>query len=201
MVKQGDQMSESKDPFEGAKFDPPHEGMLPGESIVWSRRAGTGFWIIFFGALLVMGGPVLTFASLDAFGLPISLMFGVLTLVGIIALLVILINVRRTRYYLTTDRVVEVMGSRIKRAIPLDHFAGRPLGQFIESRVDHQSNGQSVYAIRIYDPVSDEVMELKGLDPNSARAFERIGEIVECPYCGFNNSAIRSQCKNCDAVL
>jgi hypothetical protein len=194
-------MNESQVLADGGRFDPPHVGMLPGESIVWSRKAGTGFWVLFFGALLVMGGPVLTFASLDAFGLPISLMFGVLTLVGVMALLVTLINVRRTRYYLTTDRIAEVKGSRIKRAIPLDHFAGKPLGQFIESRVDHQSNGRSVYAIRIYDPVSDEVVELKGLDPNSARAFERIGEIVECPYCGFHNSAIRPQCKNCDAVL
>jgi hypothetical protein len=194
-------MNESQDPFEGRRFDPPHEGMLPGESIVWSRRAGTGFWVIFFGAMLLMGGPVLTFASLDAFGLSVSIMFGILTLIGFIALLVTLINVRRTRYYLTTDRIVEVRGGEIRRAIPLDHFAGKPLGQFIESRVTHTANNQSVFGIRIYDPVSDEVIELKGLDPNSARAFERIGEIVECPYCSYDNSAMRSQCKNCDAVM
>ncbi|MHA2385255.1 MAG: hypothetical protein ACXAEE_03490 [Candidatus Thorarchaeota archaeon] len=194
-------MNESQDPFEGRRFDPPHEGMLPGESIVWSRRAGTGFWVIFFGAMLLMGGPVLTFASLDAFGLSVSIMFGILTLIGFIALLVTLINVRRTRYYLTTDRIVEVRGGEIRRAIPLDHFAGKPLGQFIESRVTHTANSQSVFGIRIYDPVSDEVIELKGLDPNSARAFERIGEIVECPYCSYDNSAMRSQCKNCDAVM
>jgi hypothetical protein len=175
--------------------------MLPGESIVWSRRAGTGFWVIFFGAMLLMGGPVLTFASLDSFGLSVSIMFGILTLVGFIVLLGTLINVRRTRYYLTTDRIVEVRGGGIRRAIPLDHFAGKPLGQFIESRVTHTANNQSVYGIRIYDPVSDEVIELKGLDPNSARAFERIGEIVECPYCSYDNSAMRSQCKNCDAVM
>ncbi|MHA2005342.1 MAG: hypothetical protein ACW960_14815, partial [Candidatus Thorarchaeota archaeon] len=187
-------MNESQDPFEGRRFDPPHEGMLPGESIVWSRRAGTGFWVIFFGAMLLMGGPVLTFASLDAFGLSVSIMFGILTLIGFIALLVTLINVRRTRYYLTTDRIVEVRGGEIRRAIPLDHFAGKPLGQFIESRVTHTANNQSVFGIRIYDPVSDEVIELKGLDPNSARAFERIGEIVECPYCSYDNSAMRSQC-------
>ncbi|MHA2188099.1 MAG: hypothetical protein ACXADL_12435 [Candidatus Thorarchaeota archaeon] len=183
------------------RFDPPKEGMLPGESIVWSRRAGTGFWVIFFGAMLLMGGPVVSFASVDAFGLSVGIIFGFLTLVGFIILLRILINVRRTRYYLTTDRIVEVRGSKIARAIPLDHFAGKPLGQFIESRVTHTSNNQSVYGIRIYDPVSDDVMELKGLDPNSARVFERIGETVECPYCSYDNTAIRPQCKNCDAVL
>jgi hypothetical protein len=184
-----------------SRFDPPEVGMLPGESIVWSRRAGTGFWVIFFGALILMGGPVVSLASLDAFGLSVSILFGMLTLVGIMVLLGTLINVRRTRYYLTTDRIIEVRGGKIRRVVPLDHFAGKPLGQFIESRVTHRSNNQPVYGIRIYDPVSDEVIELKGLDPNSARAFERIGETVECPYCGYNNSAVRSQCKNCDAVM
>jgi hypothetical protein len=183
------------------RFDPPEEGMIPGESIVWTRRAGTDFWIIFLGALFAMGGPLITFLSLDANELFLGAVFGFLTVIGYIVLVVLLINVRRTRYYLTTDRIVEVRGSNIKRMVPLDHFAGKPLGQFIESRVTHSSNGQPVYGIRIYDPVSDEVIELKGLDPTSARAFERIGDIVECPYCGFNNSAIRSQCKNCDAVM
>jgi hypothetical protein len=183
------------------RFDPPHEGMLPGESIVWSRRAGTGFWVIFFGAILFMGGPVLTFASLDAFGVSTSLLFGGLTLIGFVILIGLLINVRRTRYYLTTDRIVEVRGDTIMREIPLDHFAGKPLGQFIESRVTHTTNNQPVYGIKVYDPVSDEVLELKGLDPSSVRAFERISDTVECPYCGYNNSAMRSQCKNCDAVL
>ncbi len=183
------------------RFAPPGKGMLPGESIVWSRRAGTGFWVIFFGAMLLMGGPVVSLASLDAFGLPVSIMFGLMTLIGFVVLLGVLINVRRTRYYLTTDRIIEVRGSKIARSIPLDHFTGKPLGQFIESRVTHTANNQSVYAIRIYDPVSDEVLELKGLDPSSARAFERIGQTVECPYCGYDNSAMRSQCKNCDAVM
>ncbi|MFX0046178.1 MAG: hypothetical protein ACFE8Z_10040 [Candidatus Hermodarchaeota archaeon] len=183
------------------RFDPPDEGMLPGESIVWTRRAGTDFWIIFLGALFAMGAPLLTFLSFDANELLLGSMFGFLTIVGFVGLGAILVRVRRTRYYLTTDRIVEARGGKIIRVVPLDHFAGKPLGQFIESRVTHSSNGHPVYGIRIYDPVSDEVIELKGLDPTSARAFERIGEVVECPYCGFNNTAIRSQCKNCDAVM
>jgi hypothetical protein len=183
------------------RFDPPDEGMLPGESIVWTRRAGTGFWIIFLGFLFAMGGPLVTFLSLDASELFLATIFGFLTIVGFVVLGAMLINVRRTRYYLTTDRIVEVRGRKIVREVPLDHFAGKPLGQFIESRVTHSSNNQPVYGIRVYDPVSDEVIELKGLDPSSARAFERIGETVECSYCGFNNTAIRSQCKNCDAVM
>jgi hypothetical protein len=194
-------MNESQVLADGGRFDPPKVGMLPGESIVWTRRAGTGFWIIFFGFIAIAGGPALSLASVEYFGLSVGIIFGILTLIGYIIVLGTLINVRRTRYYLTTDRILEVRGGKIKKYFPLEHFAGRPLGQFIESRATHSSGNESFYAIRIYDPVSDEVMEFTGLDPNSTRAFERIGERVECPYCGYDNSAIRSQCKNCDAVL
>ena len=194
-------MNEGKISNDMKRFNPPNEGMQPGESIVWSRKAGTGFWIIFFGALILMVGPVAALTSLDAFGLSVSIMFGIFTIIGFIVLLGILINVRRTRYYLTTNRIIEVTGGKIRRNIPLDHFSGKPLGQFLESRVESGRDNQSVYGIRIYDPVSDEVIELKGLDTNSAKTFERIGETVECQYCGYTNSALRSQCKNCDAVL
>ncbi len=183
------------------RFDPPEEGMLLGESIVWSRRAGTGFLIIFLGAILVMGGPLVTFLSLDANELTLATLFGCLTLLGMIVVAGSLFQTRRTRYYLTTERILKVRGKRILREVPLDHFAGRPLSQFIEIRVTHMTNNRPVHGIRIYDPVSDEVLELKGLDSNSTRAFERIGEIVECPYCGFDNRAISTQCKNCDAAL
>jgi len=36
------------------RFDPPEEGMLPGEEIVWTRKAGSVFWIIFCGACTPM---------------------------------------------------------------------------------------------------------------------------------------------------
>jgi hypothetical protein len=194
-------MNESQLLADGGRFDPPSVGMLSGESIVWTRRAGTGFWIIFIGFIVLAGGPAFTLVSFEYFGLFLAVIVGILTLIGYIMLLGTLINVRRTRYYLTTDRILEVRGGKIKRYFSLEHFAGRPLGQFLESRATHSSGNESFYAIRIYNPVTDEVMEFTGLDPNSTRAFQRIGERVECPYCGFNNPAIRSQCKNCDAVM
>jgi hypothetical protein len=194
-------MNESQFLADGGRFDPPRVGMLSGESIVWTRRAGTGFWIIFIGFIVIAGGPAFTLVSFEYFGLFLAIIVGILTLIGYIMLLGTLINVRRTRYYLTTDRILEVRGGKIKRYFSLEHFSGRPLGQFLEARATHSSGNESFYAIRIYDPVSDEVMEFTGLDPNSTRAFERIGQIMECPYCGFKNTAIRSQCRNCDAVM
>jgi hypothetical protein len=201
MFEHGVRMNESSISSDMGRFDPPEVGMLPAEKILWSRKAGTGFWIIFFGFIVVAGGPGISLASVEHFGLSVGIIFGILTLIGISILLGTLIKVKRTRYYLTTDRILEVRGGKIAKSFSLEHFAGRPLGQFIESRATHSSGNETFYAIRIYDPVSDEVMEFTGLDPNSTRAFERIGEIVECQYCGYKNLAIRSQCKNCDAVM
>ncbi len=193
-------MDEARTYSISSRFDPPAEGMLPGENILWTRRAGTGFWIIFFGMIIVTGGP---FLFIDGFelGLTISSIFLGLYILAIILLIRSFVQTRRTRYYLTSDRIMRVRAGDIIKEIPLHHFAGKPITQFVETSVTHTSNNRPVYQIRIYDPTSDEVMEFKGLDGSSTRAFEQIGNIRECPYCNFDNPAASSICRNCDAVL
>ncbi|MFQ5832362.1 MAG: hypothetical protein ACE5H4_06655 [Candidatus Thorarchaeota archaeon] len=183
------------------RFDPPKEGLWPGENIVWTRRAGTGFWIIFVGFIVLAGGPALSLVALDEFGMAVATPLLFLTLIGASIILGSFVRTRRTRYYLTSERILEVRGGRINKEIPLEHFAGKPIGQFLEATVSHRSNNRPVYMIRIYDPTSDEVFELKGLDGSSARAFEKIGDVLECPYCEFDNTAISPRCRNCGAVL
>jgi len=55
-----------------------------------------------------------------------------LSLVGIflaiVYFLIAYINLRRIRYYLTTERIIEGRGARILKEIPLEHFSGKPLG-------------------------------------------------------------------------
>jgi len=184
-----------------ASFDPPEEGLMPGESIVWTRRAGTGFWLIFFGFIIVIGLPVIVLGVAEDFGFSFALPFLFLATVGIIAVVGLFIRTKRTRYYLTSDRILEVRGGKIIKEIPLHHFAGKPIGQFMESSVTHRANNRPIYTIRIYDPMSDEVFEIKGQDYQSTVAFERIGDVLECPYCHYDNTALSSQCKNCGAVL
>ncbi|MFW9793024.1 MAG: hypothetical protein ACFFEE_01880 [Candidatus Thorarchaeota archaeon] len=183
------------------RFDPPEEGLMPGESIVWTRRAGTGFWLIFFGFIIVIGGPALLLGFSEEFGFVSLLPMGLLVAVGTIAVIASFVRTKRTRYYLTSERIIEVRGRRVLKEIPLHHFAGKPIGQFLESRVTHRSNNRPIYTIRIYDPMSDEVFEIKGQDYNSTKAFERIGDVLECPYCNFDNTALSSKCRNCGAVL
>ncbi|MHA2117231.1 MAG: hypothetical protein ACXABM_17180 [Candidatus Thorarchaeota archaeon] len=183
------------------RFDPPEEGLMPGESIVWTRRAGIGFWTIFFGFIVVILGPVLVVFGIEDIGFYATLPLLLIVAAGIIGLIAKLIRTKRTRYYLTSERILETRGGRVLKEIPLHHFAGKPIGQFLETQVTHMSNNQPVYRIRIYDPMSDDVLEIKGQDGSSTRSFERIGDVLECPYCHFDNTALSTQCKNCGAVL
>ncbi|MHA2201774.1 MAG: hypothetical protein ACXABN_18025 [Candidatus Thorarchaeota archaeon] len=183
------------------RFDPPEEGLMPGESIVWTRRAGIGFWTIFFGFIVVILGPVLVVFGIEDIGFYTTLPLLLIVTAGIIGLIAKLIRTKRTRYYLTSERILETRGGRVLKEIPLHHFAGKPIGQFLETQVTHMSNNQPVYRIRIYDPMSDDVLEIKGQDGSSTRSFERIGDVLECPYCHFDNTALSTQCKNCGAVL
>ena len=175
--------------------------MLPGEEIVWTRKAGSDFFIIFCGSCSPFLPIVVWPMIVEMFGEFIGMFALAGSILVMIYFLFAFINLRRIRYYLTSERVMAVRGGNILKQIPLEHFSGKPLGQFFESKVGHLENKRPIYRIRIYDPLSDEILTLKGLDQHSAVVFERIGARVECPYCKYDNTALAQQCKNCDAVL
>jgi hypothetical protein len=183
------------------KFDPPGRGLQAGESIIWTRREGTSGKVIASGFLFFMFSPVALVGTYNLYGMSMVGSAAFLLFILFIVIAVAFVRERRTRYYLTNERIIEARGGILIKEVPLEHFAGRPLSQFLEAKVTHQVNHRPIYTIRVYDPVSDEVFELQGLDGSSTRAFERIGQITECPFCSYDNIGISPQCKNCGATL
>jgi hypothetical protein len=183
------------------RFDPPKQGLHAGESIVWTRREGTSGKVIASGFLLFMFGPVAVVGAYNLYGLSMVGPTAFLLFIIFIVVAVAFVRERNTRYYLTTDRIVEARGGNLVKEMSLEHFSGRPLSQFLESKVTHQVNHRPIYTIRIYDPVTDDVFELQGLDGSSTGAFERIGQITECPFCNYDNIGFSPQCRNCGATL
>ena len=183
------------------QFDPPEQGLKPGETIIWTRREGTSGKVIASGFLFFMLSPVVLVGAYNLYGLSMVGTAAFLLFILFIVIAVAFIRERRTRYYLTSERIIETRGHNLIKEMPLEHFSGRPLSQFLESKVTHEVNLKPIYTIRVYDPVSDDIFELQGLDGASTRAFERIGHTVECPYCNYDNTAISAQCKNCGAPL
>ena len=177
------------------------DDLYPGETILWNRRAGTSFWIACCGFSIPLVLISLLPALPEIMDETSSMIFIIASVVGMIIIARAYINTRRTRYYITTERIVETRSGDIVNEISLHQFAGRPLSQFLESKVTHTVNNRPIYTLTVYAPETEEIIELKGLDHSSVVAFEQIGDRVECPYCGYDNSALSRQCKNCDAVL
>jgi hypothetical protein len=98
-------MNESRTYSATGSFDPPEEGLMPGESIAWTRRAGTGFWLVFFGFIIVIGGPAVLFGVIQELSSPLAFLFAILVAAGIIGEISLFIRTKRTRYYWTVHRV------------------------------------------------------------------------------------------------
>lgn len=183
-------------------FNPPREGLKSGENIVWARKRGTSFWVIFFGMMLGIGGTVGIVNSFAFVGLVLAVPLLILMVIAFLLILRAFLRGRGTKYYLTNERLIEARKGQIVREISLEKFHGRPLSQFFEKNAIGTVNNQAVYVIKINDPISGEaIMEFKDLDASSAEALERIGQIVECRYCSFKNPANSLKCGNCGAPL
>lgn len=183
-------------------FNPPEVGLKPGENVVWARKRGTGFFLIFFSMMLGIGGTVGTVNAFAFVGLVLALPLLVLMAVGFCLILRAFMKGRGTKYYLTNQRLIEARKGQIAKEISLERFQGKSLNQFFEKKVTYTENNQPVYVFKICDPLSgDTLMEFKNLDPDSVEALERIGQVTECRYCGFKNSANSLKCNNCGGPL
>lgn len=131
----GIQVSETDD----SEFKPPEVGLLPGEKVEWTERAGTPFLTLFCGGCLPMSAVFIIPLSYIFLGDGIGLGVALLCLIGTLYYLSSFIGIRRTRYYLTTNRVIEVRGGFIEKQIPLTVFSGRPHTEFLQVKEDHRS--------------------------------------------------------------
>ncbi|MHA2084777.1 MAG: hypothetical protein ACXABD_13550, partial [Candidatus Thorarchaeota archaeon] len=104
------------------RFDPPRQGLQVGESIIWTRREGTSGKVIASGFLFFMFSPVVLVGVYNLYGISMVGPAAFLLLFVFIVIVVAFIRERRTRYYLTTERIIEARGGVLIKEIPLEHF-------------------------------------------------------------------------------
>ena len=180
---------------------PVEDVLKPREKVLWARKKGISFWIPFF-SILAVGIVIIYILDTSAFGAVLAVPLVILAIGGIFFIFLAFIRGRATKYYLTSERLIETRNGQIVHEVPLERFNGKPLSQFFEKRCTHLANNQPVYMIRIYDPLSgDALIEFKDLDGTSVRALEKIGQTVKCRYCGLKNPATSEQCKKCGSPL
>ena len=184
------------------RFNPPEEGLKSEENVVWVRKRGTSFWVIFFSMMLGIAGLVFTILSLVFVGLALAVPLLILIGIGFSFILRAFLKGRDTKYYLTNERLIETEKEIIIKEINLERFQGKPLSQFIDKKVTGTLNGRPVYIFRIFNPLSGEtLMEFKDLDGDSVKLMESSVQVVVCRYCGFKNPLSNLKCQNCGAPL
>jgi hypothetical protein len=183
-------------------FNPPKEGLKPGESVVWARKRGTSFWVIWFSGVLGIGGFMAIVFALIYVGPILAVPLLILVIIGFLFIARDFIRGIGTKYYLTDERIIEARKGKIVQEISLERFQGKPLSQFFEKNVIGMANNQPIYVIKVYDPTSGDILvEFKDLDESSIESLERIGQTVECLYCSFKNPVNSLTCRNCGASL
>ncbi len=159
---------------EKERFEPPEYGLKPGEEIVWHQRAGTPFLFIFCGVCFPLLSVFVIIFTGSIYGA--SIVFGLVffVLIGILYTVYSFIKIRRTKYYLTTSRLLEVRSGEIQEEISLELFKGKPHTEFLQIKEDHQDAGIQ-YNIRVFDIESNKMIELKVVDEDVLDLMKKIG--------------------------
>jgi hypothetical protein len=184
------------------RFNPPTEGLLPDENVVWARKQGIGFWIPFFSIFIGVGGFLLIIFSFAFAGQVAGLIAIIPVLIAIFFLTRAFISAVKTKFFLTNKRIIQAKGTTIVKEVPLERFGDKPLKQYIEMKVGYLENNEPRYVIKINDPVTAEtIIDCRGLDKTSVEAFEKIGKETRCQYCNQKNPALNARCSYCGAPL
>lgn len=158
------------------EFSPPEKGLNPGEEIVWSRRAGMAARMMLGGACNILGSPWILLLIYASIGPAVGNVLLLFVLIGILLTIVEFVNSRRTKYYLSNERIIEVRGGLIKRQILLEHFQGTQIDDYLEIKSTYTEGAQRFYAARIRDPVSGKLMILSGLDEDAKKVILKIAD-------------------------
>jgi len=148
-------------------FSPPEKGLNPGEEVVWSRRAGMAVRWMFGGGCCLVSSPWILLVTYGALGPLIGNAFLLFILLGLFLTILEFVNSRRTKYFLTNTRLVEVRGGLLRIQIPLEAFQGVNLDDYLEIKSGYKEGGDYHFEARIRNPISGKHMILTGLDEDS----------------------------------
>ena len=164
----------SKDEWE--EFSPPEKGLHPGERVIWSRRAGMVGWLLFSGGCCLVASPWILLVAYSSFGPVLGNIALAFVVIWLLLALFEFINARRTTYYLTTARIIEVRGGLIEKQIPLESFQGVDMSDYIEVKDAYAENGVQFYSVKLHDPSTGKIMRLTGLDEEGKEIITKLGD-------------------------
>jgi hypothetical protein len=148
-------------------FLPPDEGLNPGEEIVWSRQARMNPRNLCGSICCIASSYWILLIVYIFFDLIVVAALFVVVLIGILYTIAEFRNTRRTRYYLTSERLIEVRGGEIHIQIQLGDLQNPENSENTEIRETYRDSAEAHYQAKFLDPKTGRVMILTGLDEYS----------------------------------
>ena len=163
-------------------------GLNDSEIIEWSGNAGVSIMLLMRSSccplLLVIVAAGALYNLAEAYPAALLLAAAIVSPIALIVALVLLlygiyllIQVKRTTYVITSQRLLEVRGGSIKKEIPKADLHGLEPSQYLKSVWAQKHAGQQTYNItyNIYvtDSVSGVVMRMTSVDGAVADRIER----------------------------
>ena len=148
-------------------FSPPDEGLNPGEKVFWEQRAGMAAKIMIGGTFCLVFWPWVILVIAGWMGpLPTNAAI-IFFFIAMFLTILEFVNSRRTRYYLTNERIVEARGGLIRTQIPLKNFQAAEDEIHIKVKSTYREGTRQFYEVRLKDPESGKVLLLTGLDEDA----------------------------------
>ncbi len=161
----------------------PVRGLSDGETIEWNEPAGISIKLLLRNGLcpmllLILGAAVVgTLAEgSPASMLLIAIIYNFVTVVGLLLLslyvVYAIIQVKRTTYYITPQRLLEVRGQSIKKQIPRTDLQGLHADQYMRS-VWAQRGVRDTYDVYVTDSISGVVIRMTSIGGEVPDTIER----------------------------
>ncbi|MFW9980068.1 MAG: hypothetical protein ACFFEJ_18445 [Candidatus Thorarchaeota archaeon] len=160
------------------------EGMSPGESVEWGQNAGVSIVIfVVKGCLPLIIAPFLI-AILTEVGREMGTVSAIVANFLALAILLIIllyilymyIQVRRTMYYITNQRLLEVRGKSIVKQIPRANLEGLKPEEFLRQKLSHRNPGDEHINLTITDPVTGVAIVMTGMSDEIVDVVSRISK-------------------------
>ncbi|TFG09772.1 hypothetical protein EU538_03975 [Candidatus Thorarchaeota archaeon] len=159
------------------EFRPPEKGLNEGETVEWSQKAGVEFNLIFCGSCLPLASFFFAFPIIFFLGQQVGT--AVLVALGVMIVYYFGQMIRRkmTKYFLTSERLLEVRGGIIEAEIPLVNLRGLDSADFLTTSLSHDDGPYNYYNIDIADPVQGTNLRMTAMREDVLEIVRGLGDL------------------------
>jgi hypothetical protein len=156
-----------------------------GEVIEWNRSAGLSIRIFVVQGLLPLILSIIIVAIMLEVGRaagPTSLIIAsiispLLLLIVLVYILYMYIQVKRTEYYITNQRLFETRGRTISKQIPRENLEDLQPDQFLKQKLSHERRGGPTYLnLTVTDPTSGIAIKMTAMPDDIVYTVSKISK-------------------------